>query len=76
MIVYYDKLYCFRENQPPFTNHSLMSDGYDRGYVSFAHCLLYFFMFFMKMNSDMNKLMCILFMHLSAIILENFKDLA
>ena len=36
-------LYCFRENQPPFTNLSLVSDGYDRGYVSFAHCLLYFF---------------------------------
>ena len=46
MIVYYEKLYCFREKQPPFTmltNHSLVSDGYDRGYVSFAHCLLYFF---------------------------------
>ena len=28
------------------------------------------------MNSDINKLICILFVHLSAIILENFKDLA
>ena len=33
-------------------------------------------MFFMIMNSDINKLIYILFLHLSAIILENFKDLA
>ena len=36
----------------------------------------YLFIFFMIMNSDINKLLCILFVHLSAIILENFKDLA
>ena len=30
----------------------------------------------MIMNSDINKSICILFVHLSAIILENFKDLA
>ena len=30
----------------------------------------------MIMNSDINKLICILFVHRSAIILENFKDLA
>ena len=28
------------------------------------------------MNSDINKFICILFVHLSAISLENFKDLA
>ena len=28
----------------------------------------------MIMKSDINKLMCILFVHLSSIILENFKD--
>ena len=32
-------------------------------------------MFFMIMNYDINKLIYILFVHLSAIILENFKDL-
>ena len=40
-------------------------------YLLFLFCL-----FFMIMNSDINKLICILFVHLSAIILENFKDLA
>ena len=30
----------------------------------------------MIINSDINKLICILFVHLSSIILENFKDLA
>ena len=33
-------------------------------------------MFFMIMNSDINKLICMLFVHLCAIIFENFKDLA
>ena len=33
-------------------------------------------MLFMIMNSDINKLICILFVHLSSIILENFKDRA
>ena len=36
--------------------------------------LFLFFMLFMIMNSDINKLICILFVHLSAIIFENFKD--
>ena len=31
------------------------------------------FMLFMVMKSDINKLICILFVHLSSIILENFK---
>ena len=33
-------------------------------------------MLFMKMQSDVNELICILFVHLSSIILENFNDLA
>ena len=31
-------------------------------------------MLFIIMVSDINKLICILFLHLSSIILENFKD--
>ena len=31
-------------------------------------------MLFMIMKSDINKLVCILFVHLSSIILENFKE--
>ena len=33
-------------------------------------------MFFMIMKSDINKLVCILFVHLSSISPENFKDRA
>ena len=33
-------------------------------------------MLFMIMKSDINKLICILFVYLSSIILENFKDVA
>ena len=33
-------------------------------------------MLFMIMKSDINKLICILFVHLSSISLENFKDCA
>ena len=40
------------------------------------HLLFLFFMLFMIMKSDINELICILFMHLSSIILENFKDRA
>ena len=32
------------------------------------------FMLFMKMKADINKLVCILFGHISSISLENFKD--
>ena len=31
-------------------------------------------MLFMILTSDINKLVCILFVHLSSIILENFKE--
>ena len=33
-------------------------------------------MLFMIMNSDINKLVCILFVHLYSTILDNFKDRA
>ena len=33
-------------------------------------------MLFMKMKSDIDNLVCILFLHLSSISLENFKDRA
>ena len=33
-----------------------------------------FVMLFMIMKSDINNLICILFVHLSSIILENYKD--
>ena len=36
--------------------------------------LVFVFMLFMIMKSDINKLVCILFVHLSSISLENFKD--
>ena len=38
--------------------------------------VVFIFMSFMIMKSDINKLGCILFVHLSSISLENFKDLA
>ena len=34
----------------------------------------FFLVLFMKMKSDTNNLICIMFAHLSAIILESFKD--
>ena len=37
--------------------------------------LFLFFMLFMKMKIEIYKLICILFVHLSSIILENFKDI-
>ena len=36
--------------------------------------VVFIFMLFMIMKSDINKLVCILFVHLSSISLENFKD--
>ena len=39
-------------------------------------CVVFRFMLFMIMTSDINKLVCILFAHLSSISLENFKDRA
>ena len=38
--------------------------------------VVFIFMLFMIMKSDINKLVCILFVHLSSISLENFKDRA
>ena len=38
--------------------------------------VVFIFMLFMIMKSDINKLICILFVHLSSISLENFKDRA
>ena len=38
--------------------------------------VVFMFMSFMIMNSNINKLECILFVHLSSISLENFKDRA
>ena len=38
--------------------------------------VLFIFMFFMIMKSDIKKLICILFVRLSSINLENFKDRA
>ena len=37
---------------------------------------VFIFIIFMIMKSDINKLVCILFVHLSSISLENFKDRA
>ena len=42
----------------------------------FFYLVVFIFMFFMIMKSDINKLVCILFVHLSSISLENFKDRA
>ena len=36
--------------------------------------VVFIFMLFMIMKSDINKFVCILFVHLSSISLENFKD--
>ena len=38
--------------------------------------VVFIFMSFLIMKSDINKLGCILLLHLSSISLENFKDLA
>ena len=40
------------------------------------YSLFLFFMLFMIIQSDINKLVSILFVHLSSIILENFMDRA
>ena len=38
--------------------------------------VVFIFMSFMIMKHDINKVGCILFVHLSSLSLENFKDLA
>ena len=40
----------------------------------FLFVVFFIFMLFMIMKSDINKFVCILFVHLSSISLENFKD--
>ena len=44
--------------------------------INVVLCVVFMFMLFMIMKSDINKLVCILFVHLSSISLENFKDRA
>ena len=42
--------------------------------INVVLCVVFISMLFMIMKSDINKLVCILFVHLSSISLENFKD--
>ena len=42
--------------------------------INVFYLFVLFVMLFMILKSDINKLMCIMFVHLSSIILENFKD--
>ena len=42
--------------------------------INVFYLLFLFVMLLMIMKSDINKLICILFVHLSSINLENFKD--
>ena len=44
--------------------------------INVVLCVVIIFMLIMIMKSDINKLVCILFVHLSPISLENFKDRA
>ena len=44
--------------------------------INVVLCVIFIFMLFMTMKSDINKLVCIFFVHLSSINLENFKDCA
>ena len=44
--------------------------------INVVLCVVLRFILFMIMKSDINKLVCILFVHLSSISLENFKDRA
>ena len=44
--------------------------------INVVLCVVFISMLFMIMKSDINKLVCILFVHLSSISLENFKDRA
>ena len=43
--------------------------------INVALFVVFIFMSFVIMKSDINKVGCILFVHLSSISLENFKDL-
>ena len=44
--------------------------------INVVLCVVFISMLFMTMKSDIDKLVCILFRHLSPISLENFKDRA
>ena len=44
--------------------------------INVVLCVDFSFMLFMIIKSDINRLVCILFVHLSPISLENFKDRA
>ena len=44
--------------------------------INVFYLLLLFFYVFMVIKSDINKVICILFVHLFTIMLENFKDRA
>ena len=44
--------------------------------INVVLCVVFIFVLFMIMKSDINKLVCILFVNLSSISLENFKDRA
>ena len=44
--------------------------------INVVLCVVFIFMLFMIMKSDINKLVLILFVHLSSISLDNFKDRA
>ena len=44
--------------------------------INVVLCVVFTVMLFMIMKSDINKLVCILFVHFSSISLENFKDRA
>ena len=44
--------------------------------INVVLCVVFIFMLFVIMKSDINKLLCILLVHLSSISLENFNDRA
>ena len=44
--------------------------------INVVLCVVFIFMLFIVMKSDINKLVCILLVHLSSISLENFKERA
>ena len=58
------------------TTTSLRRDKIKNNCDYFFLFVVFIFMLFMIMKSDINKLVCILFVHLSSISLENFKDRA
>ena len=57
---------------PISIRHDKIKNNYEKCFLF----VVFIFMLFMIMKSDVNKLLCILFVYLSCIVLENFKDLA